>query len=50
MKHSDEFRTEMPVGIDNCRARLANLFPGRYSLETREDGGVFTVNLEIQLI
>lgn len=49
MKHADEFRKDVPVGIENCRARLDNLFPGRYSLLTVSDGDVFKVSLTIQL-
>lgn len=26
MKHADEFRKDMPVGIENCKSRLASLF------------------------
>lgn len=49
MKHSDTFRTEVPVGISNCRARLDGLFPGRYTLDTGESNGVFNLNLKIRL-
>lgn len=49
MKHADEFRTEMPVGIENCRARLNGIFPGKHILETTEHDGVFRLHLEIEL-
>ncbi|MCM1177169.1 MAG: sensor histidine kinase [Clostridium sp.] len=49
MKHKDEFRKELPVGIDNCRARLGNLFPGKHSLVTEQEGEIFRVSLKIQL-
>ncbi len=49
MKHADEFRKEMPVGIENCRARLSSLFPDRHSLSMEEVDGVFTLSLNIQL-
>ena len=49
MKHAAEFRTDMPVGIENSRARLATLFPGRHSLVTTECDGIFNVSLTIQL-
>lgn len=49
MKHADKFRTDMPVGIDNCRARLNVLFPARHSLTAEENGGKFRVDLKIQL-
>ncbi len=49
MKHADEFRTEEPVGIENCRARLSALYPGRFSLDTEEKDGVYHVALRISL-
>lgn len=49
VKHSDEFRKNAPTGIDNCRARLDGIFPGRYSLEAEESGGEYRVMLKIQL-
>lgn len=48
-RHADEFRTEMPVGIENCRNRLAALFAGKHTLETKEDNGIFKVKLIIDL-
>lgn len=50
MKHPDEFRTEVPVGISNTRARLAALFGNRFSLSTREDEGIYYVDLKISNI
>lgn len=49
MKHADEFRKDMPVGINNCRNRLAGLFPGRHSLSITEEDGIFGINLKIEL-
>lgn len=49
MKHADEFRVDVPVGIDNCRSRLENLFPGRHTLEVGEKDGIYEVDLTIQL-
>lgn len=49
MRHADEFRTDVPVGVENCRARLAALFPGRHSLLTRESAGIYSVELRIDL-
>lgn len=50
MKHSDEFRRSAPTGIDNCRARLDGIFPGRYTLTAGADAdGIYAVNLRIQL-
>lgn len=49
MKHSDEFRKDMPTGINNCRCRLSVLFPDRYTLEIKEEGDVFKVRLQINL-
>lgn len=49
VKHSDEFRKDMPVGIDNCRNRLEGLFPGNYSLDIMEENGTFHVVLIINL-
>lgn len=49
IKHADEFRMDVPVGIENCKARLATLYPGRHMLKTVEDDGVFYVSLNIQL-
>lgn len=48
MRHADEFRKDMPVGLENCRARLASLFPGKHSLHTAEENGCFIVSLKIQ--
>ena len=49
MRHADMFRKEMPAGMQNCRARLAALYPGRHSLVTEERDGNFMVNLNIKL-
>lgn len=49
VKHSDEFRKDMPVGINNCRSRLSGLFFDRYDLQIKEEGGVFRVYLKINL-
>lgn len=49
MKHADEFRKDMPVGIENSKSRLASLFPGRHSLSTVEENGIFKVFLKIQI-
>lgn len=49
MRHSDAFRTDMPVGINNCKGRLSALFPGRYSLDISEDRGLYKVCLQITL-
>lgn len=50
MKHTDEFRKDMPVGIENCRARLSTLFPGKHKLSTVEENGNFKVLLSIDLV
>lgn len=50
MRHSDEFRRTLPVGINNCRKRLEGLYPGRHILDIREEGGEFKVFLKIQLL
>lgn len=49
LKHANEFRKEMPVGVENCKARLAGLFPGRHLLHTEEADGIFKVTLNIDL-
>ena len=49
MKHADEFRKDMPVGIENCKSRLGSLFPGKHSLTTVEKIGLFRVVLNIEL-
>ncbi len=49
MKHADSFREDMPVGVENCRARLSALYPGRYTLDVSDAGGEFHLNLKIQL-
>lgn len=49
MKHADEFRKDMPVGIENCKSRLASLFPDKHTLTTVEEDGFFRVSLTIQL-
>lgn len=49
MKHPEEFRKEVPIGLNNCRSRLSGLFPERYSLDIKEENGVFQVSLNINL-
>lgn len=49
VKHSDEFRKDMPVGLDNCRSRLSGLYPGNYSLDIKEENGLFKVELIINI-
>lgn len=49
VKHSDEFRKDMPIGIANCRNRLSALYPESYSLDIRENEGLFNVELRINL-
>ncbi len=49
MKHQEEFRKDMPVGVANSRSRLKLLYPGKHSLETGETDGVFCVDLTINL-
>lgn len=49
VKHSDEFRKDMPVGLDNCRSRLSALYPDDYSLDITEEDGAFNVKLKINL-
>ena len=47
LKHSDEFRINMPIGISNCRSRLSGLYPDAYSLNIEEEKGLFRVELTI---
>lgn len=49
MRHADEFRSDVPVGVENCRARLAALFPDSHSLSACESGGTYSVKLRIDL-
>lgn len=49
VRHTSEFSTDMPVGINNCRNRLEALFPGAYTLDITEDGDIFRVLLRINL-
>lgn len=49
MKHADEFRKDVPVGIENCRARLNGLFPTGHELVTNESDGTYNVYLKIQV-
>ncbi len=49
LRHSREFRQDMPVGLENCRSRLAALFPDRHSLSTTEENSIFKVTLKIDL-
>lgn len=49
MKHADSFRSEIPVGIANSRARLAALFPGRHSLDTEQTESEFYLKMTIML-
>lgn len=50
MRHRQEFTDDMPVGLANCRSRLAGLFPGKHTLTTEDAGGIFKVILTINLI
>lgn len=38
------------IGLENVRARLALLYPGRHTLEIRTDDGVFHVHLTLNLL
>lgn len=49
MKHSEEFRSQVPIGIENCRMRLDSLYKGRHTLTTEDNGDFFEVNLKIDL-
>lgn len=49
LRHADEFRTAVPVGLDNTRKRLDVLYPGRFTLLTEETDGLYIVNLTIDL-
>lgn len=49
MKHADESRTELPKGLENCRARLRGLYPGRHALTASETDGTYAVDLTITL-
>ena len=49
VKRVDEFRSEAPVGLENCRGRLTSLFPDAWELLTEERDGKFIVNLKIRL-
>lgn len=49
MKHADQLRTELPKGIDNCRARLEGIYPGRHTLETTERDNIFDLCMTIEL-
>lgn len=49
VRHADEFRQDMPVGINNCKSRLAGLFPDRYVLNIEEVDDTFKVYLKIVL-
>lgn len=49
MRHADEFRKDIPTGINNCKSRLAGLFPDRHSFSIREENGIFKVHLKIDI-
>ena len=49
IRHSGEFRENIPVGINNCKNRLSALFPNRYTLNISEERGIFRVYLQINL-
>ena len=50
VRYSDDFRKDMPVGIQNCRNRLSVLFPENYELDIKEKNGVFSLRLEINML
>lgn len=45
----DKTGNENSVGIDNCRARLQMIYPGRHQLTAGENNGMFNVMLKIKL-
>lgn len=47
VRHSDEFRKDIPIGIDNCRNRLSGLYPDNYSLNIKDENELFKVELKI---
>lgn len=49
VRYSDEFRKNLPTGINNCRSRLSGLYPDRYSLDIKDENGIFHVYLKIDL-
>lgn len=49
MKQADKFRDDIPVGVENCRARLSVLYPRKHSLELNEENGVYQLKLNIDL-
>lgn len=49
LRHRDEFRQAVPVGLENCRSRLSALFPQKHQLLTTEKDSVFKVTLKIDL-
>lgn len=49
VRHSDEFRKDIPIGIDNCRNRLSGLYPDNYSLNIKDENGLFNVEVRINL-
>ncbi len=49
MKHADAFRTDIPTGLNNCRARLDGLFPGKYTLKTTDENDEFILALTLRL-
>lgn len=49
VKHVDKFRSDSPVGIENCRARLNTLYNKNYELSAFEKGNIYKVNLKIHL-
>lgn len=49
VRYADDFRKDMPVGINNCKSRLSGLFPGRHSFNIKEENGIFKVYLKISL-
>lgn len=49
MKQADKFRADVPIGVENCRARLEVLYPDRHSINVDENEGVYRLNLSIKL-
>ncbi|HET7436706.1 MAG TPA: histidine kinase [Thermoanaerobaculia bacterium] len=45
----DALPSRAGIGLHNTRERLALLYPGRHSLETRRDDGIFEAVLAVQL-
>ncbi len=49
MRQADKFRSDVPIGIENCRGRLSVLYPRNHLLEVKEEDGIYSLRMVLGL-